>query len=88
VVRESVPPYAIVTGNPAVVVGYRHTKEQITALLEIQWWLWEGDKLFQAMPFLLADDVQVFVDQFGGGAERRKRFFAEAKAKPAFYMKL
>ena len=27
VVRNDVPPYAIVVGNPAVVVGYRHTSE-------------------------------------------------------------
>jgi acetyltransferase-like isoleucine patch superfamily enzyme len=37
-VTKDVPPYAIVAGNPAKVVKYRFTEEQIEKLLSIAWW--------------------------------------------------
>ena len=64
VVRESIPPYAIVIGNPAYVVGYRHTTEQIIKLLDINWFLWDDDQLYEAMPYLLHDDVNQFIDRY------------------------
>lgn len=45
VVTKNVPPYAIVGGNPARIIKYRFTPEQIRALLEIKWWDFTGDKL-------------------------------------------
>lgn len=38
VVTKDVPAYAIVAGNPARVLRFRFSKEQIEALLEIRWW--------------------------------------------------
>lgn len=38
VVTKTVPPYAIVGGNPAKLIRYRFTPEQIVALERIQWW--------------------------------------------------
>lgn len=38
VVTKDVPPYAIVGGNPAHVIKYRFTSEQISRLQEIKWW--------------------------------------------------
>jgi acetyltransferase-like isoleucine patch superfamily enzyme len=38
VVHRDVPPYAIVTGHPARVVGYRFAPERIAALLAERWW--------------------------------------------------
>ena len=38
VVTKSVPPYAIVAGNPARVVRFRFTPEQICQLEELKWW--------------------------------------------------
>jgi hypothetical protein len=38
VVARSVPPYAIVAGNPAKVVKYRFDDETIAGLLEVKWW--------------------------------------------------
>lgn len=41
VVTKSVPPYAIVVGVPAKVIGYRFTMEQIDKLQQIKWWNFE-----------------------------------------------
>jgi acetyltransferase-like isoleucine patch superfamily enzyme len=38
VVSKDIPAYAIVVGNPARIVKYRFTPEQIQSLLEIKWW--------------------------------------------------
>ena len=38
VVVKDVPPYAIVGGNPAKVLRYRFSTDQISKLLQSQWW--------------------------------------------------
>jgi acetyltransferase-like isoleucine patch superfamily enzyme len=38
VVTKSVPPYAIVAGNPASIKKYRFTDSQIRDLLNYKWW--------------------------------------------------
>lgn len=45
VVRGEVPPYAIVSGNPAVVIRYRFDQATIDQLLRIRWWDWPEDKI-------------------------------------------
>jgi acetyltransferase-like isoleucine patch superfamily enzyme len=53
VVTKDVPPYAIVGGNPAKVIRYRFTPDQIAGLLELKWWEWD-DATLRAR----ADDLQ------------------------------
>jgi acetyltransferase-like isoleucine patch superfamily enzyme len=53
VVTKDVPPYAIVGGNPARVIRYRFTPEQINGLLALKWWEWD-DATLRAR----ADDMQ------------------------------
>ena len=38
VVTKDVPPYAIVGGVPAKIVGYRFSEDDIKRFLEIKWW--------------------------------------------------
>ena len=46
-VNKDVPPYAIVGGVPAVVIGFRFSKEEINNLLEIEWWNWSVDRILE-----------------------------------------
>ena len=57
VVRGTVPPYGIVTGNPGTVIRYRFAPDQIDQLLELQWWHWPADKVAKARPALLSGDL-------------------------------
>jgi acetyltransferase-like isoleucine patch superfamily enzyme len=45
VVTKEVPPYAIVGGVPAKIIRYRFEPHIIEALLEIQWWNWDDEKI-------------------------------------------
>lgn len=44
-VNKDVPPYAIVAGSPAKIIGYRFDDELIAKLLKLQWWNWTDDQL-------------------------------------------
>jgi hypothetical protein len=57
VVSKDVPPYAIVGGNPAEIIRYRHTPEQIEALLEIAWWDWPEEEVREAVPYQASDSL-------------------------------
>lgn len=63
VVTKDVPPYAIVGGNPAKILGrYRFSDEQIQALLSIAWWNWEHSKLkYYARDF--GEEIEVFISR-------------------------
>jgi acetyltransferase-like isoleucine patch superfamily enzyme len=74
VVTKDVPPYAIVGGNPAKLIRYRFTDEQIAALLEIRWWDWPEEKVRAAVPWLESEDIDAFIEyargeQLGSRAE-------------------
>lgn len=61
VVAKSVAPYAIVAGNPAVVVKKRFDDTTIDRLLEVQWWNWSDAKIENALPLLLDADIEKFL---------------------------
>jgi len=59
-VAKNVDSYAIVVGNPARVVKFRFSKDQIAALQKIAWWDWSDDKILEFEP-LFYDDIDAFL---------------------------
>lgn len=53
VVTKDVPPYAIVAGNPAKILRYRLTPEQIEKVQASQWWLLDKESLSKQAEDLL-----------------------------------
>ncbi len=53
VVTKNVPPYAVVVGNPAKILRYRLTPEQIEKVEASKWWELDKDELNEKMEELL-----------------------------------
>lgn len=64
VVTHDVADYAIVGGNPARLIRMRFSDTIITELLRIGWWTWPIDKIKEALPFLLSNDMNAFIEKF------------------------
>lgn len=62
VVTKSVPPYAIVAGNPAKIIRYRFTDEIIKGILLSSWWDMPDDDLKKMGQYFT--DVELFLDIF------------------------
>lgn len=62
VVRD-VPPYAIVGGNPAQIIGYRFEQDIIRQLQTIQWWYWTDEKIKENARYF-SEDVPYFCQIF------------------------
>ncbi len=60
-VTKDVPPYAIVGGNPARIIRYRFTPEQIADLLAIAWWDWEDAQIRKLVPLMMSRDIDGFI---------------------------
>ena len=61
-VAKDIPPYTIVGGNPAREIKKRFSDDIINRLLNIKWWNWEDEKIKMAMPFLLNNDIERFLE--------------------------
>jgi acetyltransferase-like isoleucine patch superfamily enzyme len=60
-VVKNIEPYSIVGGNPARLIKYRFTKEQIEKLLEIKWWDWDDEKINKFSPLLCNSNIDEFI---------------------------
>jgi acetyltransferase-like isoleucine patch superfamily enzyme len=66
VVTKDVPPYAVVVGNPGRVIKKRFPNKVIEELLEIRWWDWPRERIAQALPLLLSNDMDRFLEAVHG----------------------
>lgn len=62
-VTKDVPPYALVGGNPAKIIKYRFTEEQIKDLLKIKWWDWEDEEIRKIVPLLASNNIDKFIEK-------------------------
>ena len=60
-VVKNVEPYSLVGGNPAKLIKYRFTPEQIEALLKIKWWYWDDAKINDFSPLLCNNNIDDFI---------------------------
>lgn len=65
VVTTDVPPYSIVTGNPARLRKFRFDKATRDKLMEISWWHWSEKKLDEKRPLL--SDVTILISDYDRG---------------------
>ncbi len=62
-VVKDVPPYAIVGGNPARLLGYRFDNDIVKKLLMIKWWDWSNEKIIENNEWF-NKDIEAFCNQF------------------------
>lgn len=62
VVTKDVPPYAIVGGNPARVIGYRFDEQTISDLLQLKWWDWPIERVRENLDLLMSSDIRAFIE--------------------------
>lgn len=60
VVTKSVPPYAVVAGNPASIIRYRFDEDTIAKLLKSRWWLLTPQDLKKCAKDIT--NVELFLD--------------------------
>lgn len=57
VVAKDIPAYAVAAGNPCRVKKMRFSDEIIDILLEIKWWDWSADEIFENLDILSGSDL-------------------------------
>jgi virginiamycin A acetyltransferase len=58
------PPYSIVVGNPATIVGYRFPQSIIDKLLQVKWWDWPKDKIKANIDILCSPDFDKLFNSY------------------------
>ncbi|MDE7400698.1 MAG: Vat family streptogramin A O-acetyltransferase, partial [Clostridia bacterium] len=57
VVAKDVPPYCVAVGNPAAVVRRRFDERTVDFLLNLKWWDWPTEKIFDNLDALCSGDI-------------------------------
>lgn len=66
-VNRSIPPYSIVGGVPARILGKRFDDHIIEDLISIQWWNWDEKCLKEMVNELTSENVEEFVAKYKFG---------------------
>lgn len=66
VVTKDVPPYHVVGGVPAHFIRKRFDSAVIERLLELEWWNWPVEKLYEAVPDIQALEIEAFLEKWSG----------------------
>ena len=61
-VVKNVESYSIIGGNPAKLIKYRFTNEQIEKLLKIKWWYWDDKKINEKTSLLCNNNIDDFIN--------------------------
>lgn len=59
VVTKNVEPYSIVGGNPAKLIRYRFDEKTIQALIKLQWWNWDFEKITKHAKDLATGNIEL-----------------------------
>jgi acetyltransferase-like isoleucine patch superfamily enzyme len=63
-VAKDVPAYGIVAGNPGKIIRKRFGEDVILELQKIQWWNWPIDKIREAVPLMMSDNIKPFINKY------------------------
>lgn len=58
IVTKDIPDYAIAGGNPAKIIKYRFTQNQIDRLNETKWWDWDDAAILQNRAFFFSTPAE------------------------------
>ncbi|GAA4662825.1 DapH/DapD/GlmU-related protein [Bartonella pachyuromydis] len=64
VITKDIFPYMIVAGVPAKLLRMRFSEGIIQALLEMAWWNWSLDKIYNALPDMQSLTIEAFIDKW------------------------
>lgn len=59
VVTKDIPAYVIAGGNPCQIIKKRFNEELTEYLLQLQWWNWPGEKIFENLDVLCSADLEI-----------------------------
>ncbi|MRG56891.1 antibiotic acetyltransferase [Phyllobacterium sp. SYP-B3895] len=66
VVTRNVEPYMIVAGSPARMIRPRFPQAIATRLIELAWWDWPLDNIFEAIPDIQSLSIEDFLAKWEG----------------------
>lgn len=63
IITKDIEPYSMVVGAGRFVKK-RFSDNQIESLLNIKWWEWEDEKIEEAAPLLMSENIDDFINKY------------------------